>query len=145
MSDSTNVKDILDTMFKGMDGFVNSKTVVGEPVKVGDATLIPLIEVSCGMGAGGYVKEKDAKNGDGGAGALSSKITPTAILVLQGGNTKLVNIKNQDAITKLLDMLPETIDKITGGSRISKSAQAAADEMAEKAESETVVEDAETL
>ena len=52
MSDSTNVKDILDTMFKGMDGFVNSKTVVGEPVKVGDATLIPLIEVSCGMGAG---------------------------------------------------------------------------------------------
>ncbi len=84
-------------------------------------------------------------NGDGGAGALSSKITPTAILVLQNGNTKLVNIKNQDAITKLLDMLPETIDKITGGSRISKSAQAAADEMAEKATSETVVEDAEVL
>ena len=99
-------------MFKGMDGFVNSKTVVGEPVKVGDATLIPLIEVSCGMGAGGYVKEKDAKNGDGGAGALSSKITPTAILVLQNGNTKLVNIKNQDTMTKILDMVPDVIDRL---------------------------------
>ncbi|HBP25101.1 MAG TPA: sporulation protein [Oribacterium sp.] len=145
MSETTNVKEILDTMFKGMDAFVNSKTVVGEPVHVGDATLIPLIEVSCGMGAGGYGKTKDAKNGDGGAGALSSKITPTAILVLQNGNTKLVNIKNQDAVTKLLDMLPETIDKITGGNRISRTAQEAADGMAEEAQSETVVEDAETL
>lgn len=145
MSDTNNVKTILDTMFKGMDGFVNSKTVVGEPVHVGDATLIPLIEVSCGMGAGGFAKEKSAKNGDGGAGALSSRISPTAILVLQNGNMKLVNIKNQDAVTKLLDMIPDALDKLTGGSRISKTAQDAADRMAEEAEPETVIEEGETL
>ncbi|SFG41888.1 GerW family sporulation protein [Oribacterium sp. WCC10] len=134
MADQNNVKDILDSLFQGMDGFVNSKTVVGEPVKVGDATLIPLIEVSCGMGAGGFAKPQNGGKGDGGAGALSSKITPTAVLILQNGNCKLINIKNQDAFTKILDMLPDTIDKITGGSRVSKKAEIVAQDMAKKSE-----------
>ena len=141
MAENNNVKDILDTLFKGRDSFVGSKTVVGEPVKVGDATLIPLIEVSCGMGAGGFMKPKETKEGEGGAGALSSKITPTAILILQGGNTKLVNIKNQDAMTKILDMLPEAIDKLTGGNRVSKEVQAAADKIASEAEDTYVVDE----
>lgn len=132
MADKNNVTEILNTLFQGMDGFVNSKTVVGEPVKVGDATLIPLIEVSCGMGAGGFAKPKETRSDDGGAGALSSRITPTAILILQNGNCKLINVKNQDALTKLLDMIPEAIDKITGGSRVSKDAEAAAVEMTKK-------------
>ncbi|WP_036606277.1 GerW family sporulation protein [Oribacterium sp. P6A1] len=126
MADKNNVTEILDTLFHGMDGFVNSKTVVGEPVKVGDATLIPLIEVSCGMGAGGFSKPKDSNKDDGGAGALSSRITPTAILILQNGNSKLINVKNQDAFTKILDMIPDAIDKFTGGSRVSKDAEKAA-------------------
>ena len=138
---NNNVQNILDTLFRGMDGFLNSKTVVGEPFKVGDATLIPLIEVSCGMGAGGFVKPKETNEGEGGAGALSSRITPTAILILQGGNTKLVNIKNQDAMTKILDMLPEAIDKITGGNRVSRDAQAAADKIADNAEDTYMVDE----
>ncbi|ETP73354.1 hypothetical protein UYO_0578 [Lachnospiraceae bacterium JC7] len=134
MADKNNVTEILDTLFQGMEGFVNSKTVVGEPVKVGDATLIPLIEVSCGMGAGGFAKPKDNTNNDGGAGALSSKITPTAILIIQNGNSKLINVKNQDMMTKLLDMLPDAIDKITGGSRVSRDAETAAIEMSKKSD-----------
>ncbi len=134
MADKNNVTEILGTLFQGMEGFVNSKTVVGEPVKVGNATLIPLIEVSCGMGAGGFMKPKDNNSDDGGAGALSSKITPTAILIIQNGNYKLVNVKNQDAFTKILDMIPDAIDKITGGSRVSKEAEAAAIEMSQKSD-----------
>ncbi|HAT02774.1 MAG TPA: sporulation protein [Oribacterium sp.] len=139
-SSKNNVSEILNTLFHGMDSFVSSKTVVGEPVQVGNATLVPLIEVSCGMGAGGYLNEKDKKNGDGGAGALSSKITPTAILVMENGNTKLVNIKNQDAMTKILDMLPDAIDKITGGNRISEKAQTAADQYKDQDASEIITE-----
>ncbi len=141
MADSNSVKDILDTLFKGMDGFVNSKTVVGEPVKVGDATLIPLVEVSCGMGAGGYINPVNDKKSDGGAGALNSKITPTAILILQNGNSKLINIKNQDAMTKILDMIPDAIDKITGGNRVSKDVQAQAETIAESSEPEFTVDE----
>lgn len=37
-----------------------------------------------------------------------------AVLVIQNGTTKLVNIKNQDTVTKILDMVPDVVDRITG-------------------------------
>lgn len=128
-AEKNNVKELMETLFHGMDGFVTSKTVVGEPVRLNDATLIPLMEVTVGMGAGGFAQDKEKKDGNGGAGAMSSKITPTAVLVLQHGNIKLVNIKNQDAVTKLLDLIPDALDRITGGNRISADAEAKAEKM----------------
>ena len=38
----------------------------------------------------------------------------SAVLVIQNGTTKLVNIKNQDTVTKILDMVPDVVDRITG-------------------------------
>ena len=35
-----------------------------------------------------------------GAGGVGGKMTPCAVLVIQNGHTRLVNIKNQDTITK---------------------------------------------
>ena len=40
-------------------------------------------------------------------------MTPSAVLVIKNGSTKLVNIKNQDTITKLLDMVPDVVDRFT--------------------------------
>lgn len=40
-------------------------------------------------------------------------MTPSAVLVIQNGHTKLVNVKNQDTITKILDMVPDVIDKFS--------------------------------
>ncbi len=134
--ENSNVTNLIESMFRGMDGFVTSKTVVGEPIVVGDATLIPLMEVSCGMGAGGFDQKKEKGNGDAGAGAMSSKITPTAILILQNGKSKLVNVKNQDTMTKILDMVPELLDRFTGGNRVSKEAEAQAEAMLETEEAE---------
>ena len=39
----------VDALLKGMDNFITTKTVVGEPLKVEDAVIIPLMDVSCGM------------------------------------------------------------------------------------------------
>ncbi len=132
MAGSNNVKEIIDTVFQGLDGFVSTKTVVGEPMQLGNATLIPLIEVSCGMGAGGFIQDKDRKNGNAGAGAMSSRLTPTAILILENGRSKLIHVKNQDMMSKLLDMIPDAIDKLTGGSRVSESAEKTAEEILER-------------
>ena len=41
-------------------------------------------------------------------------MSPSAVLVIQNGTTKLVNIKNQDTVTKILDMVPDVVDRITG-------------------------------
>ena len=45
---------------------------------------------------------------------MTGKVTPSAVLVIQNGATKLVNIKNQDTVTKILDMIPDVIDEFKG-------------------------------
>ena len=98
------------SLFKGMDSFVSAKTVVGDAVTVNDTIILPLVDVSFGVGAGAFAGEK--KNNAG--GGMTGKVTPSAVLVIQNGATKLVNIKNQDAISKIIDMAPEIVDRITG-------------------------------
>lgn len=119
---NNNTKELIQELFQGMDGFIQSKTVVGEPIKLGDTVLVPLMEVSCGMASGAFVKE-NTKKGDGGAGAMNSRVTPAAMLVIQNGRTKLIRVKNEDALSKIIDMIPEAIDKITGGNKVSESAE----------------------
>ena len=105
-----NFNSTVESLFKGMDSFVTTKTVVGEAVHIGDTIILPLVDVSFGVGAGAWSDDKK-NNGGGGLGA---KITPSAILVISNGTTKLVNVKNQDTITKILDMVPDIVDKVTG-------------------------------
>lgn len=99
----------VQSLFKGMDGFLTTKTVVGDAVKFDDGTIIlPLVDVSFGVGAGAFSEPGKKENG---AGGMGGKVQPSAILVIKDGETKLVNVKNQDGLTKILDMVPELIEK----------------------------------
>ena len=118
-----------EALFKGMNGFVNTKTVVGEPQQIGDAIIIPLVDISCGMAAGSFVGGKD-----NGAGGMNTKMSPSAVLILQNGVTKLVTVKNQDAVSKVLDMVPEVINHFSAESKIYPEAKSAAKKMVEKSE-----------
>ena len=106
-----NFKGTVDALFQGMNGIVSSKTVVGDAIHIGDTIILPLIDVSFGVGAGAFNGDEKAK----GAGGLGGKMTPCAVLVIQNGKTKLVNIKNQDTMTRILDMIPDAIDKFSSG------------------------------
>ena len=103
----------IESLFKGMDQFVTTKTVVGEPVQVGETIIIPLIDVTCGMAAGAFAE--GSKQKDKGCGGMSAKMSPSAVLVIQNGVTKLVNIKQQDAVTKVLDMVPDFVNRFAPG------------------------------
>ena len=104
-----NFSGVIESLMKGMNTVLSTKTVVGEATKVGDTIIVPLVDVSFGVGAGASAGDK--KNGGG--GGFSGKLTPSAVLVIKNGTTKLVNIKNQDTMTKVLDMIPDIVDKIT--------------------------------
>ncbi|MCD7709715.1 MAG: GerW family sporulation protein [Clostridiales bacterium] len=106
-----NFNTTVESLFKGMDSFITTKTVVGDAVHIGDTIILPLVDVSFGVAAGAFAQEK--KNN--GAGGMGGKINPSAVLVIQDGVTKLVNIKNQDSLTKILDMVPDFINKFTSG------------------------------
>lgn len=105
-----NFCSVVESLMKGMDTFLSTKTVVGEATKIGDVIILPLVDVSFGVGAGASAKDKQ----NGGGGGMSGKMTPSAVLVIKpDGSTKLVNIKNQDSVTKILDLIPDVIDKFS--------------------------------
>jgi uncharacterized spore protein YtfJ len=104
----------VEALFKGMDSFLTTKTVVGEAVKVEDGTIIlPLVDVSFGVAAGAFSQEDKKKNNGG--GGMGGRITPSSVLVVQNGSARLVNVKNQDSVTKILDMVPDFVNKFTAG------------------------------
>jgi uncharacterized spore protein YtfJ len=104
-----NFAETVTSLFKGMDSFITTKTVVGEAVKFDDGTIIlPLVDVSFGVGAGAFVKDEKKNSAGGGMGG---KISPNSVLVIQDGKCRLVSVKNTDAVSKVLDMVPGVIDK----------------------------------
>ena len=102
---------VVESLLQGMDTVLSTKTVVGEATTVGDTIILPLVDVTFGVGAGAG---SNSQKGSGtGAGGLGGKMTPSAVLVIRDSSVKLVNIKNQDTVTKILDMIPDLVDKFT--------------------------------
>ena len=104
-----NFAGVIESLMKGMNAVIGTKTVVGDATQIGDTIILPLGDISFGVGAGASANDK--KNGGG--GGFSAKMTPSAVLVIKNGSTKLVNIKNQDTVTKVLDMIPDIVDRFT--------------------------------
>ena len=102
-----NFSGVIDSLMGGMNTILGTKTVVGEATKIGDTIILPLVDVSFGVGAG--ASDADKKNS--GVGGFAAKMSPSAVLVIKDGQTKLVNIKNQDAVTKILDLVPDIADR----------------------------------
>lgn len=112
MTDKENqFQGVIESLLKGMDTVLSTKTVVGEATQIGDTIILPLVDVTFGVGAG--AGSNADKNSASGAGGLGGKMTPSAVLVIRNGSTKLVNIKNQDAVTKVLDMIPDIMERFT--------------------------------
>ena len=98
------------SLFKGMDAMLTTKTVVGEPTQIGDTIILPLVDVNFGVAAGAF-----AKGGNNSAGGgMGGKMSPSAVLVIQNGRARMVSVKGEDTITKIIDMVPEIVDKVTG-------------------------------
>lgn len=104
-----NFSTVVESLLKGLDGFATAKTVVGDAVQIKDTIILPLVDISFGVGAGAALNEERKKNSGG--GGMAAKMSPSAVLVIQNGMTRLVNIKNQDTVTKILDMAPDLIDR----------------------------------
>jgi len=111
MSEKQSPGESLKLLFSKMEDFVTTKTVIGEPIHMGETTIIPLVDVSFGMATG--VSSTDGeKSKDGGAGGMGAKMSPAAVLVVSGDTVQLVNVKNQESVNKLIDLIPGALAKI---------------------------------
>lgn len=98
-------KKATDDLLKAMENFITTKSVVGEPIVLGETIILPLADVSFGMGIGTFSK------GDNGTGGVGGKITPSAVLVIKNGSSKLISVKDQDGFSKIMDLVPDIVNK----------------------------------
>jgi len=118
---SQNISAILEQMAD----FFKSDTVVGDPIQVGDITLIPLITVSFGIGNGSGFSPKDKKghwSTSGAASASGGKISPTAIVVINNGEVSVIPLSGKSPLDKINELLPTIVsrlDKHNGNSESS--------------------------
>lgn len=112
MSDNYSINESINNIFDKLESFLKTKTVVGEPMKIGDVTIVPFIDISFGLGTGGGsgIEDKGNKGSGGGAGS-GGKISPTAILVIKGDQIELLPIKKSGGLDKLIEMVPNIIEK----------------------------------
>ncbi len=125
-----NFNSTVASLFKGMDNFITTKTVVGDAIHIEDTIILPMVDVSFGVAAGAFAEDK--KNN--GAGGMGGKITPSAVLVIQNGTTRLGNVRNLDGMTKILDMVPDLVDRFTSKGDRGASDATVQQETAEEAE-----------
>lgn len=121
MATENNFQSKVESLFKGMDGFIQSKTVVGDAITVGDTIILPLVDVSFGMAAGAIEGKDSNRLKNNGGGGMGCKMTPSAVLVIQNGTSKLVNVRNQDGLTKVLDMVPDFVNRFASGNGSSSN------------------------
>lgn len=108
-----DLKENFETIFSRLENMFNAKTVIGEPITIGEVTLVPLVNVAFGIGAGGG-EGKDAKEqGGGGLGAgTGARIAPTAVIVIKGDQVSLLPISGRSSIESIVEKMPEVLGKL---------------------------------
>ena len=112
MSDSFSISENINNIFEKLESFIKTKTVVGEPLIVGETTIIPFIDISFGLGTGGGSGiDGKGSNGTGGGAGTGARIAPSAVLVIKGDHVELLPIKKAGSLQKLIDMVPDIVEK----------------------------------
>lgn len=110
MSES-HFNETVGSLMKGMETLLSTHTVVGEATRIDDTIILPLVDVSFGVGAGaGNDSRKDSASGGFGA-----KMSPSAVLIIRGTQTRLINVRNTDTVTKILDLVPDLMNRFGKG------------------------------
>lgn len=103
-------KSTLESLFNGMDSFLSTKTVVGDPIHIEDTIILPLVDVTFGVASGAF----DKGNNNSAGGGMGGKMKPSAVLVITNNSSRLISIDNSSGIDKILDMIPDFVNKFKG-------------------------------
>ena len=115
-----DVQSLVTTTLGEIEKVLGSKTVVGEPITIGDTTLIPLISVGFGFGGGGGTGKGEGKQktegfgeGLGGGGGAGGGVKPIAVIVVDKDGARIEPIKGgmATAIEKLGETVPEMMSR----------------------------------
>ena len=114
---SKNLPNMLQDTIAKIREMVDVNNVIGEPIVVGDVTIVPVSKVSVGFGGGGsdYVKNVGSNEPFGGGIGGGVKVTPICFLVVKDGNVRMMTVAAPANTTadRIVEMVPDTLDKIS--------------------------------
>ena len=115
------LSDLMSATMEKIRTMVDVNTIVGQPILAGEVTNIPVSKVSFGFASGGSDfatknQKPDADNSFGGGSGAGVNINPIAFLVVRGDTVKLLPVAPppDGAVDRVVDMVPELVDKVTG-------------------------------
>ena len=115
------LNDLMSATMEKIRAMVNVNAVVGQPIQAGECTIIPVSKVSFGFASGGSDfagknQKPEAENSFGGGSGAGVNINPIAFLVVRGDNVRLLYVAPpiDGAVDRVVDMVPELVDKVTG-------------------------------
>ena len=126
---SKNLPNMLQDTIAKIREMVDVNNVIGEPIVVGDVTIVPVSKVSVGFGGGGsdYVKNVGTNEPFGGGIGGGVKVTPICFLVVKDGNVRMMPVAAPANTTadRIVEMVPDTLEKLAAflDSRAEKKAE----------------------
>lgn len=111
------VQNLMGVTMDKVREMADPKAIIGDPIYTPDGTMIiPVSRVTYGFASGGSdlptKQPKDTFAGGGGAGIT---MEPVAFLVIKDGNVRVMQINpHVGTVDKLVDTVPDVIDKVTG-------------------------------
>ena len=112
--DRGDVESLVKTTLGEIEKVLGTKTVIGDPISVGDTTLIPLLSIGFGFGGvGGTGDSKRGSEGAGGGGGAAGGVKPIAIIIIDKNGARIESIKGgmAGALEKLGETVPEVLAK----------------------------------
>jgi uncharacterized spore protein YtfJ len=112
------VQELLQQVAQDLKEFARTETIFGEPMEIQGNTVIPVCKLGIGYGGGGGEGEgeggeKAGGKGSGGGGGGAVKLDPAALVIVKDGEVSVVGIQTKESrLTKILEMLPETIERM---------------------------------
>jgi uncharacterized spore protein YtfJ len=110
---TNNVVEILKGVVGELREMAKSEVIVGQPITVGDKTVIPVVKLSLGFGAGGGQSEsgKDGA-GFGGGGGGGIRIEPSAFIIMDSEGIRLLPVKRGN-IEGIIEAIPDLAAKFS--------------------------------
>ncbi len=114
------LNDLMGSTMEKVKAMADVNAIVGDPIQAGEVTIIPISRVSYGFASGGSDfasknQKPDSNNAFGGGSGAGVNIIPIAFLVVRGENVRLLPVTPPPggAVDRVVDMVPELVDKIT--------------------------------
>lgn len=106
--------DLMENILQTLERNLNTKSIMGEPITIGEITLIPVMDLMFGYGGGsGEGKDEKSQGGSGSGGGAGARLAPRAMVVIKGGEVQVVPMSKGGAMEKIVEAIPGLIEKLS--------------------------------